>query len=74
VSLDGIAEAHGRHRRFASGRGRYSAVSVSAGLRRLRQFQHLLSGLLCTIDLRNDPIATYDVLDWSADDGFPAAA
>src|SRR5438270_8792933 len=29
VSLDGAAEAHNRHRRFASGRGSYAAVSVA---------------------------------------------
>jgi uncharacterized protein len=60
VSLDGAPEAHDRHRRFASGRGSYSAVS--AGLHRLGQFPHLFSGLLCTIDLRNDPIETYEAL------------
>jgi uncharacterized protein len=62
VSLDGNAQAHDRHRRFASGRGSYAAVS--AGLHRLTQaqFRHLFSGLLCTIDLRNDPITTYEAL------------
>ena len=62
VSLDGNAQAHDRHRRFASGRGSYAAVS--AGLDRLTQapFRHLFNGLLCTIDLRNDPIATYEAL------------
>jgi len=62
VSLDGAADAHDRHRRFASGRGSYAAVS--AGLRRMRQpqFRHLFNGLLCTIDLRNDPVATYEAL------------
>jgi uncharacterized protein len=62
VSLDGNAQAHDRHRRFASGRGSYAAVST--GLHRLTQapFRHLFSGLLCTIDLRNDPIATYEAL------------
>jgi uncharacterized protein len=62
VSLDGDAQAHDRHRRFASGRGSYEAVA--AGLQRLIQprFRHLFSGLLCTIDLRNDPIATYEAL------------
>jgi uncharacterized protein len=62
VSLDGDAEAHNRHRRFASGRGSYAAVS--AGVHRLMQapFRHLFNGLLCTIDLRNDPIATYEAL------------
>ena len=62
VSLDGSADAHNRHRRFPSGRGSYPAVI--AGLHRLSQapFRHLFSGLLCTIDLRNDPIATYQAL------------
>ena len=62
VSLDGPAEAHDRHRRFPSGRGSYRAVA--AGLDRLTQAncRHLFSGLLCTIDLRNEPIATYKAL------------
>jgi len=62
VSLDGAAEDHDRHRRFASGRGSHAAVV--AGLRRLTEerYRTLFSGLLCTIDLRNDPIATYEAL------------
>jgi uncharacterized protein len=60
VSVDGDAGAHNRHRRFASGRGSHSAVL--AALRRLQQFPDLFGGLLCVIDLRNDPIATYEAL------------
>jgi uncharacterized protein len=60
VSVDGGSEEHDRHRRFASGRGSYTAVC--AGLSRLQQYRHLFSGLLCTIDLRNDPILTYEAL------------
>jgi uncharacterized protein len=62
VSLDGDAESHDRHRRFNSGRGSYAAVTD--GLERLTKptFRHLFSGLLCTIDLRNDPVATYKAL------------
>ena len=62
VSLDGGAESHDRHRRFAGGRGSHAAVS--AGLERLTRepFRHLFGGLLCTIDLRNDPMATYKAL------------
>ena len=62
VSLDGGPGEHDRHRRFASGRGSYAAVA--AGLGRLRQprYRHLFSGLLCTIDVRNDPIATFEAL------------
>jgi uncharacterized protein len=60
VSVDGYAEAHDRHRRFASGRGSYRAVDAALG--RLRRFPHLYGGLLCTIDLRNDPVRTYQAL------------
>jgi len=62
VSLDGGQEAQDRHRRFAGGRGSYAAVA--AGLDRLTQapFKHLFSGLLCTIDLLNDPVATYKAM------------
>jgi uncharacterized protein len=62
VSLDGNSEAHDRHRRFASGRGSYNAVT--AGLRRLAsgRYRHLFSGLLCTIDIRNNPLGTYEAL------------
>ena len=62
VSLDGAAEDHDRHRRFVSGRGSHAAVA--AGLWRLTDphYRHLFSGLLCTIDLRNDPILTYEAL------------
>jgi uncharacterized protein len=66
VSVDGYANAHDRHRRFASGRGSYPAVA--AALRRLRRFPHLYGGLLCTVDLRNDPVRTYRAL---ADFGPP---
>lgn len=68
VSVDGAAEDHDRHRRFPSGRGSYDAVA--AGLRRLNSSpsRDLFSGVLCTIDLRNDPISTYKAL---ADFGPP---
>jgi uncharacterized protein len=62
VSLDGTAEDHDRHRRFASGRGSHAAVAL--GLERLTEdaFRHMFSGLLCTIDLRSDPVVTYEAL------------
>jgi uncharacterized protein len=66
VSIDGDAIAHDRHRRFASGRGSYQAVA--AALRRLERFPHLYGGLLSTVDLRNDPVPTYQAL---ADFGPP---
>ncbi|WP_433519768.1 FxsB family cyclophane-forming radical SAM/SPASM peptide maturase [Nonomuraea sp. CA-143628] len=61
VSLDGDRNAHDQHRKFANGKGSYDAVTQS--LRLLRDsFPHLFSGLLCTIDLRNDPLASYEAL------------
>ncbi|MEV4287308.1 FxsB family cyclophane-forming radical SAM/SPASM peptide maturase [Nonomuraea bangladeshensis] len=62
VSLDGDAEGQDRHRRFADGRGSHALVSES--LRRLSEgpYHHLFSGLLCTVDVRNDPIRTYEAL------------
>ncbi|MGJ6965723.1 FxsB family cyclophane-forming radical SAM/SPASM peptide maturase [Streptosporangium sp. G11] len=62
VSMDGYAEGHDRHRRYADGRGSHAIVADS--LRRLTTgpFHHLFSGLLCTIDVRNDPLATYEAL------------
>jgi uncharacterized protein len=62
VSLDGAAEGHNRHRRFASGRGSYAAVSAALDRLRHDRYRHLFSGLLCTIDLRNEPVATYEAL------------
>ncbi|MFF4617407.1 FxsB family cyclophane-forming radical SAM/SPASM peptide maturase [Nonomuraea jabiensis] len=62
VSMDGYAEAHDRHRRFSSGRGSHAQVSES--LRRLTAgpYHHLFSGILCTVDVRNDPLRTYEAL------------
>lgn len=60
VSIDGDATAHDRHRRFASGRGSHAAVTAALG--RLRQHPGIYSGLLCTVDLRNDPVRTYRAL------------
>jgi uncharacterized protein len=60
VSLDGDAAGHDRHRQFASGRGSYAAVAAALG--RLQRFPRLYSGLLCTVDLRNDPVQTYQAL------------
>jgi uncharacterized protein len=59
VSLDGTASDHNRHRKFRNGHGSYLAV-VSA-LRELSsdRYRHLFRGLLCTIDVRSDPLLTY---------------
>lgn len=62
VSLDGSARAHDRHRRFADGGG--SHARVTSGLRRLTAAgrERLFAGVLCTVDLANDPVETYEAL------------
>ena len=62
VSLDGDSVDHDRHRRRFDGRGSHAAVV--AGLRRLSEAnnRHLFRGLLCTIDLQSNPLATYRAL------------
>ena len=62
VSLDGDAEATGRHRLYPSGRNSYD--DVAAGLRLLGspEFREIYGGILCAIDVHNDPIATYEEL------------
>ncbi|MEU8321943.1 FxsB family cyclophane-forming radical SAM/SPASM peptide maturase [Nonomuraea sp. NPDC048881] len=62
VSLDGDADGHDRHRRRSDGEGSYG--KVRAGLARLTSpaYRHLFSGLLCTLDLANDPVITYKAL------------
>jgi uncharacterized protein len=62
VSLDGDAEATGRHRLYPSGRNSFD--DVADGLRLLGSpgFREIYSGILCTIDVQNDPLATYEAL------------
>ncbi len=62
VSLDGTRAGHDRHRRFPKGEGSHRLVT--AGLERLRSAEHrsLYAGLLCTVDLANDPVDTYEAL------------
>jgi uncharacterized protein len=62
VSLDGDAIANERHRVRRNGDGAYP--DIRAGLLRLtdKPFRSLFAGLLCTVDLRNDPVDTYEAL------------
>ena len=62
VSLDGDAAATGRHRRYASGRNSFDAVANGLNLLRSREFVDSYSGILCTVDVENDPVATYEAL------------
>lgn len=62
VSLDGGREATDRYRRTRGGRS--SHVAVERGIRLLRREENadLYGGLLCTVDLSNDPLAVYESL------------
>lgn len=62
VSIDGDRVANDRHRRYANGRSSYDQVVRAIELLRSEPFRHLYAGLLCTIDVANDPIAVYEAL------------
>ncbi|MEV0093106.1 FxsB family cyclophane-forming radical SAM/SPASM peptide maturase [Streptomyces sp. NPDC050738] len=62
ISLDGDQASNDRHRRFADGRSSHPLVLRAVDLLRQDRYAHLNLGLLCTIDVENDPVAVYDAL------------
>ncbi|MCX4525067.1 radical SAM/SPASM protein FxsB, inactivated metallohydrolase extension form [Streptomyces sp. NBC_01551] len=62
VSLDGDRAANDRHRRFADGRTSHPLVLAAVALLRSEPYRHLYQGLLCTVDVANDPVAVLDAL------------
>lgn len=62
VSLDGDRAANDRHRRFSNGQSSFSHVQRALALVRKPEYRHLYAGILCTIDVANDPIAVYEAL------------
>jgi uncharacterized protein len=62
VSLDGDTEATDRHRRYASGRNSFDRVASGLELLSSPEFGGIYGGLLCTVDVSNDPITTYEAL------------
>ncbi|MFJ6938437.1 radical SAM/SPASM protein FxsBH, inactivated beta-hydroxylase extension form [Streptomyces sp. NPDC101132] len=62
VSLDGDRAANDRHRRFADGRTSHPLVLKALDLLRSAPYRHLYQGLLCTVDIENDPVAVLDAL------------
>ncbi len=62
ISIDGDRVANDRHRRYASGRSSHHRVVRAIDLLRSDRYRHLYLGLLCTIDLANEPLAVYDAL------------
>ncbi|WP_371604096.1 radical SAM/SPASM protein FxsB, inactivated metallohydrolase extension form [Streptomyces sp. NBC_01220] len=62
ISLDGDRAANDRHRRFADGRSSHPLVLKAVELLRQERYRHLNLGLLCTVDIENDPVAVLDAL------------
>ncbi|MFJ2193217.1 FxsB family cyclophane-forming radical SAM/SPASM peptide maturase [Kitasatospora sp. NPDC087861] len=62
ISLDGDKAANDRHRRYADGRSSHPQVLRAVALLREPAYRHLYAGLLCTIDVENDPVRVYRAL------------
>jgi uncharacterized protein len=62
VSLDGDRAANDLHRLFPSGQSSYPQVRRALSLLRQPEYRPLYAGILCTVDLRSDPIAVYEAV------------
>ncbi|MGC5017733.1 FxsB family cyclophane-forming radical SAM/SPASM peptide maturase [Micromonospora sp. DT47] len=62
VSLDGDRAANDRHRRFANGASSHHLVRRALALLRRPGYRSSYAGILCTVDVRNDPDAVYPAL------------
>ncbi|WP_042376862.1 FxsB family cyclophane-forming radical SAM/SPASM peptide maturase [Streptacidiphilus melanogenes] len=62
ISLDGDRAANDLHRRYRNGRSSHDKVVRAVRRLNTPRYRHLYAGLLCTIDVRNDPTAVYEAL------------
>ncbi|WP_438268571.1 FxsB family cyclophane-forming radical SAM/SPASM peptide maturase [Micromonospora peucetia] len=62
ISLDGDRAANDRHRRHANGASSHHQVLRALALLRSPAYRTSYAGILCTVDLANDPIRVYDAL------------
>ncbi len=62
VSLDGDRTANDRNRVRANGTGSYEQTRRAIQRLSSPRYRHGFAGLLCTIDLLNDPVSTYVAL------------
>ncbi|MEV4810376.1 FxsB family cyclophane-forming radical SAM/SPASM peptide maturase [Micromonospora avicenniae] len=62
VSLDGDRAANDRHRKFAHGGSSHPHARRALALLRRPEFRGSYAGILCTIDVRNDPDQVYSAL------------
>lgn len=62
ISLDGDKGANDRHRRYANGNSSHARVLAALALLRTPRYRHLFAGILCTVDIANDPVSVYRAL------------
>ncbi|MFC4035706.1 FxsB family cyclophane-forming radical SAM/SPASM peptide maturase [Streptomyces polygonati] len=62
ISLDGDRTANDRHRKRSNGAGSYDAVVRAVRLIGSPPYRPSFAGLLCTVDVQNDPLAVYEAL------------
>lgn len=62
VSLDGGQAQHDRHRFTAGGRGSHADTVRALRLLNRREHRDRYAGLLCVVDVDNDPVRTYEAL------------
>jgi uncharacterized protein len=62
VSLDGDRAANDLHRRYRNGASSHERTLRGLALLRSPRFRAAYAGILCTIDVRTDPIAVYEAL------------
>jgi uncharacterized protein len=62
VSVDGTATTHDQHRTYPNGQGSHEDVARALALLGRADHRDVYGGLLCTIDLASDPVATYEAL------------
>lgn len=62
ISLDGDRAANDLHRRYVDGASSYDRVISALQLLRRPEHRRIYGGLLCTVDLRADPLRVYAAL------------
>ena len=62
ISIDGSEAQHDKRRSYANGRGSYLSTAAAINLLNTPSHRELFAGLLCTIDLKNDPLEVYAAL------------
>ncbi len=62
ISSDGDREANDRHRLGPDGRSAHDAITAALTLLREHPDPDLYAGILCTVDVANDPIQVYEAV------------